>query len=187
MHKLDVCIFSDQEGNCMFHAFKGCIQVRHSGSTDAVYFPCRYLRRMVVAWMANNRCYVIKHKLLSLQSKYGIEDGDLVPNPISYREYLRMMLRRTTWEEDVVLYCLASLFDLHITMVNSAALEEYRYCHNLPLHCADIVLVYNGRNHYLFTGKWTLVHMLDESAGRRYTVGRLCLKQMVEFLQWTFV
>ena len=157
----------------MFHAFKGCLQVRHSGSKDVVYFPCRYLGRMIVAWMAHNRCYVIKHKLISLQSKYRIEDGDLVPNPISYREYLKMMLKRTTWGEDMVRYSLASLFDLRITVVNSSALEEYRYRHNLPLHHADIVLVYNGRNHYLFAGKWTLVHMLDESAGRMYLDGHL--------------
>ena len=76
-----------------------------------------------MAWMAHNRCYVLKHKLTSLQSKYGIEGRDLVPNPISYREYLRMMLRRTTWGEDVVLYSLATLFDLRITVVNSSALE----------------------------------------------------------------
>ena len=171
----------------MFHAFKGCIQVRHSGSTDAVYFPCRYLRRMIVAWMAHNRCYVLKHKLISLQSKYGIEGGDLVPNPISYREYLRMMLRRTTWGEDVVLYCLVSLFDLCITMVNSAALEEYRYCHNLPLHHADVILVYNGRNHYLFAGKWMLVHTLDKNAGQLYTIGRLCLLEVAEICYWMFV
>ena len=25
-------------GNCLFHAFKGCLQVRHSGAKDAVYF-----------------------------------------------------------------------------------------------------------------------------------------------------
>ena len=124
---------------------------------------------------------MIKHKLISLQSKYGIEDGDLVPNPISYREYLRMMLRRTTWGEDVVLYSLASLFDLRITVVNSSALEEYRYRHNLPLHCADAVLVYNERNHYLFAGKWMLVHMLDKSAGCMYRGGCLCLKLKVGF------
>ena len=28
-----------------------------------------------MAWMAHNRCYVLKHKLTSLQSKYGIEGG----------------------------------------------------------------------------------------------------------------
>ena len=157
----------------MFHTFKGCLQVRHSGSKDAVYFPCRYLRRMIVAWMAHNRCYVIKRKLISLQSKYGIEDGHLVHNPISYREYLKMMLKRTTWGEDLVLYSLASLFDLRITVVNSSTLEEYRYRHNLPLHHADIVLVYDGRNHYLFAGKWMLVHMLDKSAGCMYLDGCL--------------
>ena len=111
-------------GNCLFHAFKGCLQVRYLGAKDAVYFPCRYLRRMIVAWMAHNRCFVIKHKLLSLQSKYGIEDGDLVPKPITYREYLRMMLKRTTWGENVVIYSLATLCDLRITVVNSSALQK---------------------------------------------------------------
>ena len=134
---------------------------------------------MIVAWMAHNRCYVIKHKLLSLQSKYGIEDGDLVPNPMSYREYLRMMLKRMTWGEDVVLYSLATLFDLRITVVNSSALEEYRYRHNLPLHHVDVVLIYNGRNHYLFAGKWTLVHMLDENTVCMYIDGRLYQKLKV--------
>ena len=156
--KMDVCTFQTRSsGNCLFHAFKGCMRVRHSGDKQSVYFPCRYLRRMVVAWMAHNRCCVLKHKLVSLQSKYGIEDGDYVPNPISYREYLKMMLKRSTWGEDVVLHSLASLFDLRITVYNSASREEYRYRHDLPLHRADVVLIYNGHNHYLYAGKWTLI------------------------------
>ena len=98
-----------------------------------------------------------------------------------------MMLKRTTWGEDVVIYSLATLFDLCITVVNSAALEEYRYWHNLPLHRADVVLVYNGRNHYLYAGKWTLVHMLDESAGRLYIGGRLYENSRLGLHQWMLV
>ena len=142
-------------GNCMFHAFKGCLQVCHSGDTKAVYFPRRYLRRMIVAWMAHNRYYVMKHKLVSLQSKYHI----------SYREYLRLMLKRSTWGEDVTLHCLASLFDVRITVVKSSFLEEYRYRHDLPLHRADVVLVYNRHNDYLCASKWMLVLSLEESTG----------------------
>ena len=98
-----------------------------------------------------------------------------------------MMLKRTTCGEDVVIYSLATLFDLHITVVNSAALEEYRYWHNLPLHCADVVLVYNGRNYYLYAGKWTLVHMLDESAGCLYIGGCLYENSRLGLRQWTLV
>ena len=153
----------------MFHAFKGCLKLRHGGDHNALYFPCRYLRRMIVSWMAHNRCFVLKHKIASLSSKYGIEDGDLVPNPISYREYLKLMLKRGTWGEDVVLHSLACLFDIRITVVNSASLEEYRYRHNLPLHRADVVLIYNGANHYLYAGTCLLdvsTSFSDDSAGR---------------------
>ena len=95
-----------------------------------------------------------------------------------------MMLKRTTWGEDVVIYSMATLFDLCITVVNSAALEEYGYQHNLPLHRADMVSVYNGRNHYLYAGKWMLVHMLDESAGHLYIGGCLYENLRLGLRQW---
>ena len=150
-------------GNCLFHAFKGCLKVRTWADHSAPYFPCRYARRMVVAWMAHNRSFIWKHKRVSLQSKYGVEDGDYVPNPLSYKEYLRSMLKRGFWGEDVVLYSFSCLFDLKITVLNSRSLEEYRYRHNQPLGEADVVLVYNGNNHYLYVGK---------HARRLYSIGQ---------------
>ena len=103
--------------------------------------------------MAHNRSFVWKLKSASLRSKYGVENGDYVDHPLSYKDYLRNMLKRSFWGEDVVIYSLASLFDLKITVLNSRRLEEYRFRHNLPLHAADVVLVYNGNNHYLFAGE----------------------------------
>ena len=149
-------------GNCLFHAFKGCLKVRTWAGHSAPYFPCRYARCMVVAWMAHNRSFVWKHKKVSLQSKYGVEDGDYVPNPLSFKEYLRNMLKRGFWGEDVALYSFSCLFDLKITVLNSRSLEEYRYRHNQPLGEADVVLVYNGNNHYLYAGK---------HARRLYSIG----------------
>ena len=73
------------------------------------------------------------------------------------------MLKRGFWGEDVVLYSFSCLFDLKITVLNSRSLEEYRYRHNLPLGQADVVLVYNGNNHYLYVGK---------HAGHLYLVGQ---------------
>ena len=109
----------------MFHAFKGCLKVRGGGDKVSVYFPCRYLRRMIVAWMAHNRYFLFKHKKVSLQSKYGVEGGDYCPEPISVKEYLRKMLKRSFWGEDVVLYALSCLFDLKITVVNGSTLDEH--------------------------------------------------------------
>ena len=149
-------------GNCLFHAFKGCLKVRTWADNLPPYFPCRYVRRMVVSWMAHNRSFVWKLKSASLRSKYGVENGDYVDHPLSYKDYLRNMLKRSFWGEDVVIYSLACLFDLKITVLNSRRLEEYRFRHNLPLHSADVVLVYNGNNHYLYAGEydWTFVYIL---------------------------
>ena len=78
----------------MFHAVKGCLKLRTGGDHQAAYFPCRYLRQLIVAWMCHNRCVIWNHKKISLMSKYGVEDGDVVPNPISFKEYLRKLLTK---------------------------------------------------------------------------------------------
>ena len=145
-------------GNCLFHAVKGCWKVRTGGDHKAFYFPCRYLRRLVVCWMAHNRCLVWKHKKISLMSKYGVEGGDVVPQPLSFREYLRKMLTRSFWGEDIVLYALSCMFDLKITVINAHTLDEYCYRHSQPLSAVDMVLVYTGSNHYLYAGtNWTFI------------------------------
>ena len=81
-----------------------------------------------------------------------MNNGDYVANSLSYKDYLRNMLKIGFWGEDVVLYSLACLFDLNITVLNSRRLAEYRFRHNQPLKDADVVLVYNGNNHYLYAG-----------------------------------
>ena len=60
----------------MFHALKGGLKLRNMTDKAAPYFPCRYLRRMIVAYMANNRDLIWKHKEASLRGRYGLEGGD---------------------------------------------------------------------------------------------------------------
>ena len=174
-------------GNCLFHAFKGCLKVRGGEDKVSVYFPCRYLRRMIVAWMAHNRYFLFKHKKVSLQSKYGVEGGDYCPEPISVKEYLRKMLKRSFWGEDVVLYALSCLFDLKITVVNGSTLDEHRFRHNQPLAAVDVVLVYNGHNHYIYAGRWTLVHLSGDSVGRCCITGRYYYVLYIYVISWTFL
>ena len=86
----------------MFHALKGGLKLRNMTDKAAPYFPCRYLRRMLVAYMANNRDLIWKHKEASLRGRYGLEGGDDCPEPISYKEYLTRMLKRGQWGDDIV-------------------------------------------------------------------------------------
>ena len=78
------------------------------------------------------------------------------------------MLKRGFWGEDVMLYSFSCLFDLKITVLNSRSLEEYRYRHSLPLGQADVVLVYNGNNHYLYVGKYAGHLYLDKNTRWMY-------------------
>ena len=95
-------------------------------------------------------------------SKYSVEGGDVVPEPLSFREYLTKMLTRSFWGEDIVLYALSCMFDLKITVVNTHTLDEYRYRHSQPLSAVDMVLVYTGSNHYLYAGtNWMFVQYFE--------------------------
>ena len=103
--------------------------------------------------MVNNRYLIWKHKEASLRGQYGLEDGDLVPNPISYKDYCNLMLKRSTWGEDVTLHAMACAFKTAITVVNGETLYEHRIRHNRPLVAADVVIVLTGGNHFVYAGK----------------------------------
>ena len=137
----------------MFHAFRGACKLRKFSDHDSPYFPCRYLRRQIVVYMCHQRDKIWKHKSASLRSKYGLDDEE--NSPISYRQYLINMLKRSTWGEDVVIHALACQFRLKITVINAGreSIDESRYRHKLPMGAADMLLIYNGNNHYSFAGR----------------------------------
>ena len=144
-------------GNCLFHAYRGCLRLRKSTDTEAPYYPCRYFRRHIVWFMVHNRDLLWKAKHLSLRAKYGVEGNDVFGHPISFKEYLRSLLKRSFWGDDVVLYVLTCLFSTSITVINAVTLDEYRIRHTLPLSKVDVILVFNGANHYSYAGRWTFV------------------------------
>ena len=135
----------------MFHAFKGVMKVRKLSDPESPYFPCQYLRRQMVVFMAHNRAKIWKHKEASLWGLYGVEaEGEDI---LSYRQYLIKLLDKATWGDDVCIHALSCLFCLKITCVNASRLDKARYHHNLPWGAVDIVLIFNGNNHYSFAGK----------------------------------
>ena len=104
-------------------------------------------------YMCHQRDKIWKHKGASLRSKYGLDDER--NTPISYRQYLINMLKRSTWGEDVVIHALSCCFRLKITVLNAGreTLDESRYRHRLPMAAANMILIYNGNNHYSFAGR----------------------------------
>ena len=99
----------------------------------------------------------MKHKGAALRSKYGVAHNDLSDTPISYKQYLQYMLKSSTWGEDVIIYAISDLFKLKITSINANRLDEYRCRHNQSLSAVDVILIFNGSNHYSFAGKWSFV------------------------------
>ena len=154
-HNLDICTLSIvDEINWKLYVScgKGVLESEDRRDHSSPYFPCRYLRRLVVAWMCHNRYMIWKLKRVSLESKYGVEGGDVCAHPISFKDYLRKLLTRSMWGDDVVLYSLSCIYDLKITVLNAHTMDEYRYRHNQPLASADMVLILMGGNHYLYAG-----------------------------------
>ena len=81
-----------------------------------------------------------------------IKAGGWVP-PLSYRQYLHLLLQRDFWGDEVVLFAVSCMWTVKITVLNMKTLQEYRICHDRALEDADIVVTYNGHNHFNAAGK----------------------------------
>ena len=109
--------------------------------------------------MVNHHQLVMKCKFWSLSSHYGVEVEEEVQQsrgwtpPLSYRQYLHLLLRKDFWGDEVVLFTVSCLWSVKITVFNSKTLQEYRIRHDRAMEEADIVLVYNGVNHFNAAGK----------------------------------
>ena len=147
-------------GNCLFAAVKKSLQVRHSGpggdrdeDRNLPYYPNRYFRRQVVRWMADNRAMVMHYMGNALRATYGLEDPTADHGgPMSYATYLRKMLKKSFWGDEVVLWSISMMWGIKITIVNSKTLQEYRVRHDCSLRNVDVGLVYNGHTHYSAAG-----------------------------------
>ena len=111
--------------------------MRTATSQEATFFPNHYFRRMVVNYMVNHCQLIFNNKFLALMSLYGVEeradpDRGWTP-PLSFKEYLRLLLRRDFWGDKVVLYAMSCMWSMKITVLNMKTLQEYRIQHNRVL------------------------------------------------------
>ena len=107
--------------------------------------------------MANHYQLVLKNKYMSLMSHYGVEVeagqvGGWTP-PLSYRQYLHLLLQRDFWGDEVVLFAVSCMWAAKITVLNTKTLQEYRIRHDRMMEEADVVITYNGSNHFNAAGK----------------------------------
>ena len=70
--------------------------------------------------MANNCQLVLKNKFIALMSMYGIEvEEDRARGwtpPLSFRQYLHLLLRRDFWGDEVVLFAVSCMWSVKITI-----------------------------------------------------------------------
>ena len=155
----------DGTGNCLFAALKKSLSVRTATLQQATYFPNRYFRRMVVCFMANHRQLMIKNKYLSLMSNYGVEvEAGQVRGwtpPLSFKQYLHLLLQRDFWGDEAVLFAVSCMWRARITVLNTKTLQEYRIRHDQRMEEADVVVTYNGSNHFNAAGEFC--HFLRRS------------------------
>ena len=115
--------------------------------------------------MANHQQMVLKNKYASLMGHYRVvvegeadQDRGWTP-PLSYRQYLHLLLRRDFWGDEVVLYAISCMWSVKITVLNTKTLQEYRIRHDRTMGEADIVITYNGVNHFNAVGMNFPVHL----------------------------
>ena len=150
---------------------KKSMSVRNASSREATYFPNRYFRRMVVSFMVNNRQLVMKNKFMALMSTYAIEVEESQARgwtpPLSYRQYLHLLLWRDFWGDEVVLFVVSCMWSVKITVLNMKTLQEYWIQHDRAMEGADMVVTYNRSNHFNAAGKKVrfsqMIHLMTHS------------------------
>ena len=141
-------------GNCLFAAIKASMNVHHSNSKDVPYYPTRYFRRQVVAWMIKHCQLVMANEGVALMANYGLEEEDgQFRGPLSYKQYLQHILQHCFWGDEIILYAISCMWNLWITVLNSRTLEEYQIWHSFSLADADVGIIYNCGSHYSAAGE----------------------------------
>ena len=146
--------------NCMFAIVKKSLQVRHSGpgrsrdkGRELPYYPNRYFRRQVVHRMAENCQKVMHYMGPAIRATYGVADPTASHGGLfSYATYLKKLLKKEFWGDEIVLWSILMMWGLKISTLNSKTLQEYRIRHNCAFCHVDVGLVYNSHTHYSAAG-----------------------------------
>ena len=107
--------------------------------------------------MVNHHQLIYDIKFLALMSLYGVEeraDLDREWNPtLSFKQYLRLLLRWDFWGDEVDLYTISSMWSMKITVLNMETLQKYRIHHDRVLDDVDVIITFNTVNHFNVAGE----------------------------------
>ena len=106
--------------------------------------------------MVNHRQHIFENKFLALMPLYSIEEavdsGRGWTPPLSYKQFLKLLLQRDFWGDEVVLYAISYMWHMKITVLNTRTLQEYRICHDRRMDSTDVVVTFNAVNHFNAAG-----------------------------------
>ena len=135
----------------MFHAVRETLYIPEEFRE---VYTHKEIRRACVASMVINHEEIFKQYKDVLVTNYGLGTPGQ-PGPFSYVSYLKYMAEDGHWGDQVCLYALSLWFGARITVVDAVRLDECRIRHQRSLGGVDLVLVFNGLNHYFGAGKCT--------------------------------
>ena len=145
------CLFLVQvpgDGNCLYSA------IRRSTLAPAQYSN-QHLKRQLAMFLALNAELLFPLCKVHLMGSYGIaEEGH--GGPFTFIEYIESVLQPGEEGDLLVLYLLSLMWQIQVTVVVAQPLPaQIRLRHDQELKSADLVVVYNGTDHYTPAGTST--------------------------------
>ena len=95
-----------------------------------------------------------KDNVLTQQEKDDYE----APGLFSLVGYLRALLKRKFWEEEMMLMIVTMMWQVGITVITGETLRCIKFRHSNALPKADMVVIRSGGNHHVPAGKYTCIY-----------------------------
>ena len=81
------------------------------------YYPNRYFRQQVVHWMVDNHQKVMQYMGQAIMVAYGVVDPTASHGGLfSYADYLKKLLERQFWGDEVILWSISMMWNLKISV-----------------------------------------------------------------------
>ena len=146
----------DGAGNCLFGTIKKSLSVRTATSQEATYFLTSTLGEWwstkwwtTGSWSTTTRSWPWCHSMVLRKGQIWAEWNP----PLSFKQYLRLLLRRDFWGDEVVLYTVSCMWSMKITVLNTKTLQENRSHNDRVVDDVNVVLMFNTLNHFNAMGE----------------------------------
>ncbi len=144
-----IMVNTPARGSCLFHG------IRRGLETPAEYTN-RIFRRELVTFSVQHADILYRQHFSTLFSTYGKKSAMNTSHPhkgpYSIRSYLKTLLQRGTWGDDICLDMISRMWGIRITVLDTTEvnyLQERRIRHQLTMDKADLVLLFDSdAKHY---------------------------------------